>query len=731
MTATAEVIAQAVSQLDQGFAAFALRSNAKVPITEHGFKNATTKPDWIRTQLAAPPAGNYGIVWPMDAPAPVVVFDLDDGGGADRRWQDRLLDLIAAHGPLPATKSTVTPSGGRHAFFRWPTDVPIPPGDELFGFTVRWPGRGYLVGPGSSIDGRLYVAGPELTIAELPAAWVDAAIREHPVRKPFVVEGGEFAIPASGYELPERIPAGRRYSVVRDFVASRYNSALPKEELWQLVRTVVAPRFDVAKDEETLRDDFERATAKIAERLGPPARLGRMAPEDAVAAVRPIEVRNLAEIAVEAVTWLWHRFLPVGSITLFDGNPGEGKSTIVADIIARLTVGSEWPDGTPVGQPGRVLYITKEDDAATQVRPRIEVAGGDSRLVDFVAGDLLFPRDSGRFRELLEQTRPRLVLLDPLMSYLEGKVKVISDNEIRSAIMTPLAEVGRDLGCTVLVIRHFNKGSGQSALLRGAGSLGGLAGAARMVLALTADPEDDDDRARVFGVVKSNFEAKPPSLKAVIESAPVEGFQMTVSRATWHGASLTSVSDLMERTREEHQLVQDAKDALRELLEPAGTKVQRSEVDSKMKGKGHSKSAIYNAARALHVVIVREGFPSRTVWMLPVGIVIESSRPSHPLTETTETTGTTDSRHTPYETPTTGTTGTTGDDPQSSQSSLSSSGAGRPPAGAREGRLTVVPDQPAPSQGTYCHFPAEHQFRLRDTQTANPWCEICTPKESA
>lgn len=729
MTATAEVIAQAITQIEQGFAAFALRANAKVPITEHGFKNATTKPDWIKTQLQAPPAGNYGIVWPMDAPSPVVVFDLDDGGGADRSWQERLLDLIVTHGQLPHTKSTVTPSDGRHAFFRWPSDVPIPPGDDLFGFTVRWPGRGYLVGPGSTVGGRVYQAGPESTIAELPAAWVAAALLEHPPRKTYD-SAGEYMIPASGFELPERIPAGRRYATVRDFVASRYNSALPRNELWQLVRTVVAPRFEIAKDESTLHDDFERAMAKIEERLGPPAKLARMAPADAVAAVRPIEVRNLSEIAVEAVTWLWHRFLPVGSITLFDGNPGEGKSTIVADIIARLTVGGEWPDGSSVGPVGRVLYITKEDDAATQVRPRIEVAGGDVRHVDFVASDLLFPRDAGRFRELLGVTRPRLVLLDPLMSYLEGKVKVISDNEIRSAIMTPLAEISRDLSCTVLVIRHFNKGSGQTALLRGAGSLGGLAGAARMVLALTGDPEDDDDRARVFGVVKSNFEAKPPSLKALIESAPVEGFQMTVSRVSWHGNSTTSVSDLMERTREEHQLVQDAKDALRELLEPAGTKVQRSEVDSKMKGKGHSKSAIYNAARALHVVIEREGFPSRTSWTLPVGIVDDVSRPSHPPIGTTGTTGTTDSHpddssSLPLD---------DRDDwrgSQSSHSSLSSSGAGALPARAREttGHLTVVPDDQL-EPVTYCHSLAEHRFELRDVQTANPWCAICTPRAS-
>lgn len=743
MTASADVVAAARAQVEQGFAAFALRANSKVPITEHGFKNATTKPDWLETQLQAPPAGNYGIVWPTDAP-PVVVFDLDDGGGAVRTWQDRLLDLMKAHGPLPATKATTTPSGGRHAFFRWPDDVPIPPGDELFGFTVRWPGRGYLVGPGSSIDGKPYVAGAETAIAPLPEAWVKAALAEHPQRSR--AAGTGFVTVTGSFELPDRIPNGRRYANVRDYVASRYNSGLSEDELWQLVKTQVAPRFVTQKPLEELWGDFERVMAKITERLGPPAKAARMSPADAVAAVSPIVVQNLADIAVEAVVWLWHRYLPVGSITLFDGNPGEGKSTIVADVIARLTTGGLWPDGTPVGSPGRVLYITKEDDAATQVRPRIEAAGGDARQISFVAADLLFPRDRARFRELLDETRPRLVMLDPLMSYLEGSVKVISDNEVRSAIMTPLAEIAREMSCVILVIRHFNKGSGQSALMRGAGSLGGLAGAARMVLALTPDPEVDDDKARVFGVVKSNYEAKPPSLKATIESAPVEGFQMTVSRVAWHGESSTSVGDLMERTRDEHQLVLEAEDVLRELLEPAGTVVSRAEIFSKMKGKGHSKTAVYNAARALRVVIDRAGFQGGTSWALPTPLIrlapvtdgtneAASNRPIGHADRMNGTDGHSSIRQGPYETPTDGTDGTNDESLHSSHPSHPSIGQEslRPPAPARVREsetpvLTVVPDSGPPAAAPWCHFQADHQLKHRDVQTGDPRCEICTPR---
>lgn len=742
MTAPEAVIQAAVAQVGQGFAAFALAVNGKRPVTDHGFKNATRRPEWVRTQLLAPSAGNYGIVWPEDADDRVVVFDLDNGeAGTERPWQDRLRERIDAIGPLPSTKSTTTPSGGRHVFYRWPRTVPIPPGDELFGFTVRWPGRGYLVGPGSSIDGVPYTPGPNEAIADLPPAWVYAAIAERTPPAGTAATNG-FAVISGGFVLPDRIPSGRRYATVRDYVASRYNAGLGPDELWDLVRSQVAPRFETAKPEAALRGDFERVMAKIVERLGPPAR--GIDPTAAVAAVSPIEIRNLADIAVEAVVWLWHRYLPVGSVTLFDGNPGEGKSTVVADLIARLTVGGEWPDGTGVGPAGDVLYITKEDDPATQVRPRIEAAGGDARRVNVVATDLLFPRDLPRFRELLAATRPRLVLLDPLMSYLEGRVKVISDNEVRSALMTPLAETARASGCAILVIRHFNKGSGQAALMRGAGSLGGLAGAARMVLALAGDPESDDDRARVFGVVKSNYEARPPSLRALIESSPVEGFQMTVSRASWHGTSATAVADLMERTREEHQQVLDAEVSLREVLEGSLGAMPSSDVHEAMKRRGHSRNAVYNAAKAVGVVVDRSGFPARSLWSLSA-VTLQSSPK--------ETTGTTAvvpvvsdgddwdvARAGTQERPLgkTGMTGITGTTGESSRPVVPVVLAPPAPAGAREDEpaaetgatpeLTVIREAP-PVPIAWCSQIDDHRFNHRDVLTGTPWCEICSPRE--
>src|SRR5689334_15767753 len=99
MTANPDVLTMALAQVDAGFAAFALAANGKRPVTTQGFKNATRNPEWVRKQLEAPSAGNYGITWPEDAPDVVLALDLDNGSdGRERPWQERLRELITTIG---------------------------------------------------------------------------------------------------------------------------------------------------------------------------------------------------------------------------------------------------------------------------------------------------------------------------------------------------------------------------------------------------------------------------------------------------------------------------------------------------------------------------------------------------------------------------------------------------------------------------------------------------------
>jgi Bifunctional DNA primase/polymerase, N-terminal len=110
--------------------------------------------------------------------------DLDVPGGGHRtrvRGADSLTAACAAHGqPWPDTFTVATPSGGQHLYFTAPPDVVIgstsggttPLGE---GVDTRGPGRGgrggYVVGPGSVIDGRRYEVTRDAPLAKLPA-WI-------------------------------------------------------------------------------------------------------------------------------------------------------------------------------------------------------------------------------------------------------------------------------------------------------------------------------------------------------------------------------------------------------------------------------------------------------------------------------------------------------------------------------------------------------------------------------
>src|SRR5439155_23169534 len=94
----------------------------------------------------------------------------------------------------------------------------------------------------------------------------------------------------------------------------------------------------------------------------------------------------LSQVPPVALQWLWHPWIPSGKVTVLDGDPGLGKSSLLLDLAARVTRGLAMPDGGPVALPsppagiraaGDVTLLTAEDSLADTVRPRLEAAGAD------------------------------------------------------------------------------------------------------------------------------------------------------------------------------------------------------------------------------------------------------------------------------------------------------------------------------------------------------------------
>jgi hypothetical protein len=83
-----------------------------------------------------------------------------------------------------------------------------------------------------------------------------------------------------------------------------------------------------------------------------------------------------SDLEEKPVRWLWRGRIPLGTITVLDGDPGLGKSLLALDLAARVTTGRDMPDTTP-GVDGGVVLLSAEDDLAATVRPRLETAWAD------------------------------------------------------------------------------------------------------------------------------------------------------------------------------------------------------------------------------------------------------------------------------------------------------------------------------------------------------------------
>ena len=111
----------------------------KRPLTEHGFKDATTDPRRIHMWWSRWPQANIGM--PTGERSGVFVLDVDDLGA--------LAELEAQIGKLPATWTVRTPSGGLHLYFQHVEGVTNSPGGLPNGIDVRGQG-GYVLVPPSS-----------------------------------------------------------------------------------------------------------------------------------------------------------------------------------------------------------------------------------------------------------------------------------------------------------------------------------------------------------------------------------------------------------------------------------------------------------------------------------------------------------------------------------------------------------------------------------------------------
>ena len=82
-----------------------------------------------------------------------------------------------------------------------------------------------------------------------------------------------------------------------------------------------------------------------------------------------LQMIKMSEIQSQEVSWLWFPFIPYGKLTIVQGDPGDGKTTLVLNIAAKLSNGEGLDNEMKLTEPLNVIYQTAEDGLADIVKP--------------------------------------------------------------------------------------------------------------------------------------------------------------------------------------------------------------------------------------------------------------------------------------------------------------------------------------------------------------------------
>ena len=292
----------------------------------------------------------------------------------------------------------------------------------------------------------------------------------------------------------------------------------------------------------------------------------------------PLEVVKASEIEPKEVKWLWYPYIPFGKVTLLQGDPGDGKSKLMLSVAALLSKG----EPLPFTETEENLIFIKEGEKS--------LSFGDNRI-----------------REAIEMYHAKLLILDPMSSYIGEICSMNNANETR-AEFNHLIAVAKDTGCAIVIIAHMNKMKDTNPLYRTNGSID-IAGAARSILAITRTPNKEVPAERYLVQVKSNL---APTGSAILFEVSEKGVDFISEMEMTAEEAFQSLAPKIGRPNDKEV---KAKAFLIEMLKDG--EMLSSNCEEKLEAAGFRKSTIKKAKKNAGVISRKKGF--LWYWSLPMG----------------------------------------------------------------------------------------------------------------
>jgi hypothetical protein len=314
-------------------------------------------------------------------------------------------------------------------------------------------------------------------------------------------------------------------------------------------------------------------------------------------------IRYYSAVTVRKVDWLWYPFIPYGKITIIQGDPGDGKTTLILNMAAMLSNGMSMPASEQPSTPAKIIYQSAEDGAEDTIKPRLMSAEADCSKIAFIDDSAeQLTLSHSRIESALRETGAKLLVIDPFQAYIGENSDMNRADGVRP-MMKRLAAVADRTGCAIVIVGHMNKSSGSKGIYRGLGSID-ITAAARSVLLVARIKQNPS--VRVMAQLKNSLAE---------ESCPVAFEINDDSSVRWIGRYDISVEELLsgDGAQIDSPKLSEAIYSLKDMLSDGESPCVR--IYEKLQGQGVSKRSVDRAKKTLNIKSVKHD--DGWYWLLP------------------------------------------------------------------------------------------------------------------